>query len=248
MQIADTPSPNFGPRRGGVLPDMVVLHYTAMATAEAAAARLCDPQAEVSAHYLIGLDGRVQRLVAEERRAWHAGASCWGRVRDVNSRSIGIELANRGRGPCYHPFPEPQMAALEALLAAIVGRWSIAPERVVGHACVAPGRKTDPGEKFDWRRLARRGLSIWQAPLADSRPAEALAFQRAAQRFGYEVAATGEWDAASLAVWHAFAMRFRPADAAASPDRGGLAQLETLARDHPAALDPAMLDPGPADA
>ena len=238
MQIADTPSPNFGPRRGGVLPDMVVLHYTAMASAEAAAARLRDPETEVSAHYLIGLTGQVQRLVAEEMRAWHAGAGCWGGVRDVNSRSIGIELANRGEGPCYHPFPEPQMAALEALLAGIMDRWAIAPARVVGHACVAPGRKIDPGAKFDWRRLARRGLAVWREPIADPRPAEAAAFQRAARRFGYGLEESGTWDPATLAIWHAFAARFRPAAAAAPPDRGGLAQLEALARDHPVALDP----------
>lgn len=238
MEIAETPSPNFGPRRGGARPDMVVLHYTAMETAEAASARLRDPKAEVSAHYLIGLDGRVQRLVAEEMRAWHAGAGCWGGVRDVNSHSIGIELVNRGQGPCYHPFPEPQMAALEALLGGILARWEIPPERVVGHACVAPLRKIDPGEKFDWRRLARRGYAVWQAPEADPRPAAAAPFQAAALRFGYGLPRSDEWDAQTLAVWRAFAMRFRPAWAGAPPCRGGLAQLQALAAAYPVALDP----------
>ncbi|MEO0622287.1 MAG: N-acetylmuramoyl-L-alanine amidase [Pseudomonadota bacterium] len=136
---------------------MVVLHYTAMETAEAALARLCDPVAEVSAHYVIAEDGRLWRLVDEAERAWHAGVSSWGAVRDVNSHSIGIELANTG----VHPFPEPQMAALAWLLAGVIGRWEIRPERVVGHACVAPGRKVDPGARFDWRRLARQGATVW---------------------------------------------------------------------------------------
>lgn len=152
------PSPNHNERRLGP-PDMLVIHYTGMATAEAARARLCDPTAEVSAHYLIHLDGRVEALVAEDRRAWHAGKSVWEGETDVNSRSIGIELVNRGHEHGYHPFPEPQIAALERLLAEILPRWGIAARNVVGHDDVAPGRKIDPGEKFDWARLARLGLS-----------------------------------------------------------------------------------------
>lgn len=158
------PSPNFTVRRGVSGPDMVVLHYTGMESAAAAAARLCDPEAEVSAHYLIGEDGTTLQLVAEEMRAWHAGLASWGAVSDVNSHSIGIELANPGHMLGYPPFPEPQMAALERLLGEILGRWAIRPERVLGHACIAPGRKIDPGEKFDWCRLARQGLAVWEAP------------------------------------------------------------------------------------
>ncbi|MHA1108209.1 MAG: N-acetylmuramoyl-L-alanine amidase, partial [Alphaproteobacteria bacterium] len=179
-------SPNFGPRRGGAAPDMIVLHYTGMDTAGAAIARLTDPASEVSAHYLVDLDGRVVGMVGEDMRAWHAGAASWGGVADVNSRSIGIEIVNPGRVLGYPPFPEPQVAALEALLGDIMARHAIAPERVVGHACVAPGRKGDPGEKFDWRRLARRRLSVWLDPEpAAPGAADAARFQSAARRFGY---------------------------------------------------------------
>ncbi|MGC9368232.1 MAG: N-acetylmuramoyl-L-alanine amidase [Paracoccaceae bacterium] len=160
---------------------MVVLHYTAMPSAEAALERLCDPGAEVSAHYLIAEDGRLFHMVAEEMRAWHAGAGRWGDVSDVNSRSIGIELANTGTAP----YPEPQMAALERLLAGILGRWSIPPERVMGHSDMAPARKSDPGRRFDWRRLARAGLSVWPCPEHVPAPDEA-AFRAALQAFGYD--------------------------------------------------------------
>ena len=155
MEIVDRSSPNFGPRRGGALPSLVVLHHTAMATAEAALERLVDPAAEVSAHYLIAEDGRVWRLVPEEARAWHAGAGTWGGAADVNSRSIGIELANAGPLAGFPPFPEPQMAALEELLDGILARWRIPPAGVIAHSDLAPGRKADPGPKFDWLRLAR---------------------------------------------------------------------------------------------
>jgi len=118
---------------------------------------LCNPETEVSAHYLVAEDGTVISLVPEAQRAWHAGAGAWGQVTDVNSRSIGIELANTG----VTPFPAPQMDALTALLSDILGRWRIPPERVIGHSDLAPGRKIDPGPRFDWRRLARLGLSVW---------------------------------------------------------------------------------------
>ena len=132
-----------------------MIHYTAMETADAALARLCDPDAEVSVHYLIDRTGAVTQLVAEERRAWHAGAGSWRGNKDINSRSIGIELDNTG----HHPFPEPQMAALERLLKDILSRWTILPEDIIGHSDMAPGRKMDPGPRFDWSRLARQGLA-----------------------------------------------------------------------------------------
>lgn len=153
------PSPNFGERRDGVRPSLIVLHYTAMESAGAACARLCDPQAEVSAHYLVDYDGRVMSLVDEADRAWHAGAGGWGEITDVNSHSIGIELQNDGA----EPFPEPQMAALERLLAGVMDRWGIGPEGLIGHDDCAPGRKLDPGVKFDWARLARQGLALRRA-------------------------------------------------------------------------------------
>lgn len=149
-------SPNFGPRRGGLTPRLIVIHYTAMQSAEAALARLCDPQAEVSAHYLISNRGRTMQLVPDEMRAWHAGAGEWAGQTDINSRSIGIELDNRG----CHPFPEPQMRALEALLRTLMTRWDIPPAGVLGHSDIAPGRKSDPGPRFDWHRLARQGLAL----------------------------------------------------------------------------------------
>ncbi len=172
-----TPSPNHGDRRGQ-RPELVVIHYTGMEDGASARARLCDPAAEVSAHWLIHEAGLTEQLVAEDRRAWHAGAGSWQGREDVNSRSIGIELVNPGD----RPFPEPQMAALERLLRAIMARWDIAPAGVIGHSDLAPGRKIDPGPRFDWQRLARQGLAIWpacpaiaagnadsaEAPLADS--------------------------------------------------------------------------------
>jgi len=157
----------------------VVIHYTAMASAEAARVRLCDPAAEVSAHWLVPERGEPLALVPEELRAWHAGAGSWGGVTDVNSRSIGIELANPGD----RPFSEPQMAALERLLAGILARWRIPPARVIGHSDMAPERKCDPGPRFDWRRLARGGLSVW--PSDGCPPAEAETFAASARAFGY---------------------------------------------------------------
>lgn len=231
--IEDCPSPNFGPRRDGARADMVVLHYTGMESAEAARERLCDPLAEVSAHYLIRSDGHIWRLVDEGMRAWHAGAASWGGVGDVNSRSIGIEIANPGHELGYPPFPEAQMQALETLLAGILPRHAIPPERVVGHACVSPGRKRDPGEKFDWRRLALGGLSVWLDPEAaedaalDAAPGAAR-FQAAARRFGYGAPETGDWCAGTADLWQAYAMRFLTSDLAA-PTARGVAHLERLA-------------------
>ncbi len=140
---------------------MLVLHYTGMETARGALERLCDRRAEVSAHYVIGEDGLVFRLVAEDMRAWHAGLASWRGDRGVNARSIGIELVNPGHQLGYRDFPEPQMAALETLARGIVRRHPIPAGNVLGHSDVAPGRKTDPGEKFDWRRLASVGIGLW---------------------------------------------------------------------------------------
>ncbi|SMG12319.1 N-acetylmuramoyl-L-alanine amidase [Paracoccus sp. J56] len=184
-------SPNHGDRRGEQ-PQLIVIHYTGMADGPSARARLCDPEAEVSAHWLIHEDGTTEALVPEDRRAWHAGAGSWLGREDVNSRSIGIELANPGD----RPFPEPQMAALETLLAEIMARWPISPRDVIAHSDLAPGRKIDPGPRFDWRRLALQGLAIWpegegaDLPLPDS-----------LTRIGYPE---------SPARLAAFRLRFRP--------------------------------------
>ena len=189
------PSPNFGPRRDGAVPRLIVIHYTAMQSCAEARARLCDPAAEVSAHWLIDADGTVEQLVDEGARAWHAGAGAWGDFTDVNSASIGIELANPGDAP----FPEPQMAALEGLLGGIMARWAIPPEGVIGHSDMAPGRKGDPGPRFDWRRLALQGLSVW--PETHDEAAEN--FADTARRFGYP-------DLPADLLLRAFRLRFRP--------------------------------------
>ena len=243
-------SPNCGPRRDGARPDMVVLHYTAMESAQAAADRLCDPSAEVSAHYLIARDGEVLALVPEESRAWHAGISAWGDVPDVNSRSIGIELDNPGHVLGYHPFPEPQMKTLETLLETVLARWAIPPERVLGHACIAPGRKIDPGEKLDWRRLARRGLSVWldAAGFASEGRADPARFRAAARAFGYPVDDAEGWSEPLGAVWRSFAMRFRPAEADVVPNATGVSQLEALAARWPVLSAPVARHGYPAQA
>jgi N-acetylmuramoyl-L-alanine amidase len=192
------PSPNYGPRRDGAVPELIVLHYTGMADCDAALARLCDPQAEVSAHWLIRADGSVTALVPEAMRAWHAGRGEWQGRGDVNSRSIGIEIDNPGD----RPFSEPQMAALERLLPEIMARWSIPPAGVIGHSDMAPDRKRDPGPRFDWLRLARQGLAIWPDPVAAAGPSpQPLA--TLLDRIGYPAAPAD----ARLA---AFRLRFRP--------------------------------------
>lgn len=155
MNIIQHPSPNFGERRDGARPELIVLHYTAMPTAQAALARLSDPAFEVSAHYLIGRCGQIWQMVDEEKRAWHAGAGAWGGLGDVNSRSIGIELSNSGA----EPFSEPLMASLEALLADLMARWGIPAQNIIGHSDMAPGRKIDPGARFDWPRLEQQGMA-----------------------------------------------------------------------------------------
>lgn len=175
----------------------MVIHYTAMTSARAAVDTLCNPDTQVSAHYLIAEDGEVVSLVPEALRAWHAGAGRWGSVTDINSRSIGIELANTGLAP----FAAAQMDALMVLLQGIRARWTIRPERVIGHSDMAPGRKIDPGARFDWRRLALEGLAVWPEGAAATDPARFLPMMR---RFGYT--ATDDPDL----LLQVFRLRFRP--------------------------------------
>ncbi len=211
------PSPNFGDRRGGAVPSLIVLHYTGMASCAEARARLCDPSFEVSAHWLLSEQGEAEALVPEPLRAWHAGAGGWGGLSDINSHSIGIELANTGS----QPFPEPQMAALEGLLAGIMARWAIPAHRIIAHSDMAPERKIDPGRRFDWQRLARQGLSVWPET-ATADPAD---FLPALQRFGYPAAAPDT-------LLAAFRLRFRPwATGPLSPQDAGAAA--NLARRFP---------------
>jgi N-acetylmuramoyl-L-alanine amidase len=164
LPVRDRASPNHAARGDPPRIDMLVLHYTGMQSAAAALDRLCDPAARVSAHYLVAEDGAVSRLVPESRRAFHAGLSCWAGERDLNFVSIGVEIVNPGHEWGYRPFPEPQMAAVEHLCHDILARHSIPAHRVVGHSDIAPDRKSDPGELFDWRRLARAGIGIWPEP------------------------------------------------------------------------------------
>ena len=214
------PSPNFGPRAAAATIDMLVIHYTGMETAEAALDRLCDPAAQVSAHYLIDEDGTTWGLVDEAMRAWHAGDSVWKGETDVNSRSIGIELVNPGHEFGYRPFPEAQVAALIALAGDIVARHPIPPGNVVGHSDVAPARKRDPGELFEWRRLARAGIGRYPtrpsiAARLDTGPyGDEQVLLNEAQSLlagiGYGIAVTGRDDAATAAVLAAFQRRYRP--------------------------------------
>lgn len=201
-EIAERPSPNHNERPAGKPVDILLLHYTGMQSGEAALARLCDPEAKVSAHYLIEEDGRVFRLAAEHRRAWHAGLAAWAGEHDVNGRSLGIELVNPGHEFGYRPFPEPQMASLIALAAGICRRHPIPSHRVLGHSDVAPLRKEDPGELFDWPRLAEIGLGILPGPGRALPEAEAKARLAA---FGY-----GYIEEDFAAVLRAFQRHFRP--------------------------------------
>ena len=198
--MRDAPSPNHGPRPEGVAgPDLIVLHYTAMrGGAGPAIARLSDPAAEVSCHYVIGERGTLTRLVPDDRRAWHAGAGSWGASTDVNSRSLGIELSNDGASP----FGAAQMDRLEALLARLMTRHAIEPRNVIGHSDCAPGRKIDPGPRFDWRRLARRGLSVW--PADGTVETDAARFLRDLRAAGWTA------DAPVPDLLRALRLRFRP--------------------------------------
>ncbi|HQU69867.1 MAG TPA: N-acetylmuramoyl-L-alanine amidase [Albidovulum sp.] len=207
------PSPNFGLRRDGARPSLIVLHYTAMSSCLEARDRLCDPAAEVSAHWLIAEDGTTEQLVDETLRAWHAGAGAWGGVTDVNSRSIGIELANTG----VAPFPEPQMAALERLLRGVMERWTIPPEGVIAHSDMAPDRKRDPGPRFDWQRLALQELSVWPKM---AQPAD---FASSLRKIGYP-------EAAPETLLSAFRLRFRPGAAGPEGDTDRALAADLAAR------------------
>lgn len=225
LQLRDRPSPNHDARPAGRRPDMLLLHYTGMTDAAAALDRLTDPAAKVSAHYLVEEDGRVWRLVPEDRRAWHAGVSFWAGERDINGASIGIELVNPGHEFGYRPFPEAQMAALEHLALDILSRQPIPPQRVLGHADVAPARKQDPGELFDWARLARAGIGLWPEPAAIVKAAMTPIGADLA-RFGYE--SDGEDGALTRAAIVAFQRHFRPARFDGVADADTRARLDWL--------------------
>ncbi|MBX6374552.1 MAG: N-acetylmuramoyl-L-alanine amidase [Acetobacteraceae bacterium] len=228
MRIRDLPSPNHDARPPGVPTDTLVLHYTGMRSAEEAIARLRDPVARVSAHYVVEEDGTVWRLVPEERRAWHAGISSWRGREGLNDRSIGIEIVNPGHEWGYRPFPALQMAAVCDLCLAVLARHPIPPRNVVAHSDVAPERKQDPGELFDWEGLAANGVGLWPAGVEGSDPAvPAEGMIRAAallMRIGYRV------DAARPEVaLLAFQRHWRQERVDGVADAGTLARLEAVA-------------------
>jgi N-acetylmuramoyl-L-alanine amidase len=215
MQLIDAPSPNFDSRTAP--PDMVLVHYTGMPTGEEALARLRDPAAKVSAHYLIEQDGRAFVLVPEERRAWHAGVSFWRGERNLNGASIGIELVNPGDDGGRHPFPDAQIVTLLELLGGIRDRWTVPNARIVGHSDVAPDRKADPGELFPWKRLAEAGFGLWAEPPAA--PGDPLtlgeestgvfALQAGLTRLGYDCAPSGRYDEHTALIVTAFQRHWR---------------------------------------
>lgn len=215
MVLIDRPSPNHDERPSGV--DMLVLHYTGMPTAAAALERLCDPLAQVSAHYMIDEDGTIYRLVAEDRRAWHAGASFWAGRSRTNDRAIGVELVNPGHEWGYRAFPDAQVESLIGLSQEILSRHSIPARHVLGHSDVAPARKTDPGELFPWSVLAANGIGLWPEP---AEPQDDFVAMLAA--FGYGV--PPQVDAPVEAVITAFQRHFRPSgiDGVADAECAGL--------------------------
>jgi N-acetylmuramoyl-L-alanine amidase len=235
LSVRDRPSPNHDSRGNPPRIDMLVLHYTGMQSAAAALNRLCDPAARVSSHYLVEEDGAVWRLVPEARRAFHAGVSFWAGERDLNFVSIGIEIVNPGHEWGYRPFSEPQMAAVERLCQDILARHPIPADRIVGHSDIAPDRKTDPGELFDWRRLARAGIGLWPEPTASTVEGKIDHTTAAADlaAIGYCTIAGGE----NVAV-AAFQRRFRPAQIDGIVDRETVTRLATVraafARSHAA--------------
>ena len=209
---------------------MLVIHYTGMENCEAALRRLCDAAAKVSAHYVIDEDGSVYALVDEHDRAWHAGEGWWRGVRDVNGHSIGIELVNPGHDLGYREFPEAQMAALVELAGEIVTRHKIPAVGVVGHSDVAPARRKDPGERFDWQRLAVAGIGLWPGQLGGAGQAggDIAATRKKLGQLGYGLAVSGTDDGETEIVLTAFQRHFRQSRVDGVADQETLAILDDL--------------------
>jgi len=236
-------SPNSGERKGGGPVDILLLHYTGMATGQGAEDWLCDPQSEVSCHYIVHEDGRVVQMVPEALRAWHAGRSHWKGETDINSRSVGIEIVNGGHEFGLPAFPDAQIDAVIALSRNILARNAIPPERVLAHSDVAPGRKRDPGELFPWDRLAAAGIGHWvePAPLGGGRffskgesgqPVEAL--QTMLGLYGYNVPISGLFDDTTATVVEAFQRHFRPSRVDGVADASTIETLHRLLTTLPA--------------
>jgi N-acetylmuramoyl-L-alanine amidase len=240
-------SPNFGPRRDGLKPEVILLHYTGMASGPAAEDWLCNPASEVSSHYLVHEDGRIVQMVRESDRAWHAGKSSWRGVTDINSQSVGIEIVNPGHLLGYRAFPPRQIRSVISLCRGIIARHAIRPEMILGHSDVAPGRKVDPGERFPWGLLSRQGVGHFVAParhrggseLRQGDAGEGVAeLQQMLACYGYGIEASGRYDEATPTVVAAFQRHFRPGKVDGVADRS---TLETLKR-----LLGALISPPPA--
>lgn len=229
-------SPNHGARVGGRAPDSIILHYTGMIDGPSALAWLCNPRSSVSCHYVVEEDGTVVQLVAEARRAWHAGRSCWHGVQDMNSASLGIEIVNGGHDGGLPPFPEPQVRAVIGLCRDLGMRHAIVPERILAHSDIAPGRKQDPGERFPWPDLFRAGVGHWVPERCSKGPvlkpgdrgAGVAALQSALARYGYCVDRSGHFDDATRVVVAAFQRHFRQFSVDGIADPGTLATLDHL--------------------
>jgi N-acetylmuramoyl-L-alanine amidase len=236
MEVIAAPSPNFNARSGP--PDMIVLHYTGMASGEAALARLRDPASEVSAHYLVEEDGRIFALVPEERRAWHAGRAFWAGQSDINAISVGVEIVNPGHEWGYRDFPQTQIEAVIELVGEIRSRWTIEDGRILGHSDVAPDRKTDPGERFPWKRLAEAGHGLWvEPPPAPGPPLGpgdrglgVLVVKGALARLGYAVDPVERYDAALAVTVSAFQRHWAPHRLDGVADGATRSRLLALAR------------------
>lgn len=233
------PSPNHGARAGGRGPSCLILHYTGMADGPAAIAWLRNPDAQVSCHYVVQEDGRVLQLVAEGRRAWHAGRSFWDGETDLNSASIGIEIVNAGHPGGLPAYPDRQIASVIALCRDLIARHRIRPDRVLAHSDVAPGRKLDPGERFPWDRLHAGGVGSWVVPRLDlpgaplspgDRGAAVETLQADLRGYGYGIEPTGDYDGATETVVRAFQLHFRPARVDGIADPGTVATLADLRR------------------
>ena len=220
MECVAAPSPNFDDRPANMPVDILLMHYTGMETAAAAVARLTDPAAHVSSHYTVDEDGTIYAHVPEAKRAWHAGVSYWAGARDINARSIGIEIVNPGHEFGYRSFPDAQIEAVIALSLDILSRHAVPPERVIGHSDVAPARKMDPGELFPWRKLALFGVGLWPEKRQDkpdnsrNRPENCqgrldIPFTDGLRAFGYGLAP--DMDVADATVIEAFQRHWRPA-------------------------------------
>ncbi|MBS0242837.1 MAG: N-acetylmuramoyl-L-alanine amidase [Proteobacteria bacterium] len=240
------PSPCFEERRNGARPDILLLHYTGMKSCAGAIDWLSRLESRVSCHYVIDVDGRITQMVSESCRAWHAGVSSWGGESDVNSYSIGFEIHNPGYDLGYPDFPPAQMDAVIALSRDVIQRWSIRPERVLAHSDVAPGRKIDPGEKFDWALLHRSGVGHWVTPEpvdpvdGGPEPGSASALvgdvQAALESYGYGVPRTGMLDPVTMKVVAAFQRHFRTARIDGRPDRSTRETLRRLLEALPRAM------------